>query len=491
MGHHKIGLIIPHPEDQKWDSVWKLFRTPNLNLPTLAALIPEDEWDIEIQDEIVGPLDFTREYDLVFITVTTVVAVRAYEVARLFRERGAKVVLGGIHPSTLPDEAVMYADAVVIGEGELTVPRLLEDFKKGNMQQQYRMPYMVEKWDEKPPRWDLLPPGYMFRDALTATRGCNYRCTFCSIHLALGGGQYGFRKKPPADVVKLVEKMNGPMVMFWDDDLLSDPAYTRELCAAMKPLGKKWMSQMSATYVAHHPELLKTLKEAGCSAMFMGIESINQESLKSVDKQNSAKLYEEMIKRIHDRGIDIHAGFICGLDHEDVFDFERTAEWATKMGLAGALWRIMTPYPGTKQFAELKAAGRILTENWTAYTGEHVVYKPAKMTVEQLYWGHKWAKGQFYSFKSIGQRAIQRASQNGFGELLNITGCGLGYRSMFHLAADSAPVNVYRDMNHLPPQEEPIAYRFPYPPKKRFSFITDRLDQLRSKVQPRPRVNKC
>jgi radical SAM superfamily enzyme YgiQ (UPF0313 family) len=351
------------------------------------------------------------------------------------------------------------------------------------------MPYMVEQWDAKPPRWDLLPNGYMFRDALTATRGCNYRCTFCSIHLALGGGKYGFRKKPPADVVKLVEKMTGPMVMFWDDDLLSDPAYTRELCEAMKPLKKKWMSQMSATYVAHHPELLKTLKEAGCSAMFMGIESINQDSLKSVDKQNQAKLYEEMIKRIHDQGIDIHAGFICGLDHEDVYDFERTAEWATKMGLAGALWRIMTPYPGTKQFAELKAAGRILTTNWTAYTGEHVVYKPAKMTIEQLYWGHKWAKGQFYSFKSIGQRAIQRASQNGFGELLNITGCGLGYRSMFHLAADSAPVNVYRDMKHLPPQEEPVAYRFPYPEKSKFSFITDRVDKIRSKLQPRPSIN--
>lgn len=113
------------------------------------------------------------------------------------------------------------------------------------------------------------------------------------------------------------------------------------------------------------------------------------------------------------------------------------------------------------------------------------------MTVEQLYWGHKWAKGQFYSYKSIGKRAIQRASQNGFGELLNITGCGLGYRSMFHLAADSAPVNVYRDMDHLPPQEEPIAYRFPYPAKKRFSFITDRIDQIRSKVQPRPKINKC
>src|SRR5574338_563379 len=167
MGHHKIGLIIPHPEDQKWDSVWKLFRTPNLNLPTLAALIPEDQWDIEIQDELVGPIDFTRDYDLALITVTTSVAVRSYEVARLFRERGAKVVLGGIHPSTLPEEAAQHADAVVIGEGELTLPRLLDDFKQGKMARLYRMPYMVHDWDQRPPRWALLPKGYMLREAST------------------------------------------------------------------------------------------------------------------------------------------------------------------------------------------------------------------------------------------------------------------------------------------------------------------------------------
>ena len=163
MGRHKIGLIIPHPEEQKWDTVWKIFRTPNLNLPTLAALIPEDEWDIEIQDELVGPIDFTRGYDLVLITVTTSVAYRSYEVARLFRERGARIVLGGLHPSTLPEEAANHADAVVIGEGELTLPRLLDDFKLGKLERFYRMPYMVEQWDHRPPRWDLLPPGYMFR----------------------------------------------------------------------------------------------------------------------------------------------------------------------------------------------------------------------------------------------------------------------------------------------------------------------------------------
>jgi hypothetical protein len=137
MGRYKVGLIIPHPEEQKWDKVWKIFRTPNLNLPTLAALIPE-HWDIEIQDELVGPIDFTREYDLVLITVTTSVAVRSYEVARIFRKRGAKVVLGGIHPSALPEEAGQHADAVVIGEGELTLPRLLGDFKKGKLGQFYR-----------------------------------------------------------------------------------------------------------------------------------------------------------------------------------------------------------------------------------------------------------------------------------------------------------------------------------------------------------------
>lgn len=256
---HKVGLIIPHPEEQKYDSVWKIFRTPNLNLPTLAALIPEEHWDIDIQDELVGPIDFTREYDLALITVTTSVAYRAYKIARLFRERGATVVLGGIHPSALPDEAAQHADAVVIGEGELTLPRLLDDFRGGKLQTFYRMPYMVQEWDQRPPRWDLLPKGYMLREALRATRGCNYRCTFCSIHLALGGGQYGYRRKSPTDVVKLVEQMTEPMVMFWDDDLLSDPPYTKELCLALAPLKKRWMSQMSATYVAHHPEMLDLL----------------------------------------------------------------------------------------------------------------------------------------------------------------------------------------------------------------------------------------
>lgn len=484
MARQKVGLIIPHPEDQKWDSVWKLFRTPNLNLATLAALIPEEDWDIDIQDEIVGPIDFTRDYDLVLITVTTSVAFRAYEVARLFRERDVKVVLGGIHPSALPDEGAQHADAVVIGEGELTLPMLLEDFKRGKLQQFYRMPRMVEQWDRTLPRWDLLPNGYMFREALTATRGCNYRCTFCSIHLALGGGHYGYRKKSPDEVVKIVDRMTGPMIMFWDDDLLSDPSYTKDLCTALKPLNKKWMSQMSATYVAHHPEMLKLLAESGCSAMFMGIESINQDSLKSVNKQNTAKTYEELIRRIHGYGIDIHAGFICGLDHEDVFDFERTAEWATRMGLTGAIWRILTPYPGTRLYQDLKAAGRLLTTNWTYYSGEHVVYRPAKMTIEELYWGHKWAKGQFYSYRSIGERMVRRAAQNGARELLNTLGAGLGYRSMFHLAADELSVNVYRDQKHLPPQPEPVAYRFPYPPDNgAFSFISSGIQGALAKVR--------
>src|SRR5262245_57127705 len=315
MRRPKIGLVIPHPEEQKWDHVWKIFRMPNLTLPTLAALIPEEDWDIEIQDELAGPLVFDRAYDLVLITVTTSVAVRAYEAARLFRQHGATVVLGGIHPSALPDEAAQHADAVVIGEGELTLPRLLDDFRRGQLQTFYRMPHMVDQWDRRPPRWDLLPPGYAWRESLTATRGCNYRCTFCSIHLALGAGQYGYRAKTPAAVAAMVEQCSGSRVMFWDDDLLSDPSYTKALCEALKPLQRSWMSQMSATYVAQHPEMLKVLAESGCGAMFMGLESISQESLKSVQKQNTAKMYEALIRRVHDYGIDIHAGFVCGLDH--------------------------------------------------------------------------------------------------------------------------------------------------------------------------------
>lgn len=480
MGKYKAGLIMPHPEDQKWNNVWKIFRFPNLNLPTLAALMPEEEWDIEIQDELVGPFNFERDYDLVLISVTTSVSIKAYEVARIFRKNGATVVLGGIHPSAMPEEAARHADAVVIGEAELTLPRLLEDFKKGQVETFYRMPRMVDTWDEKLPRWDLLDSKeYLFRESMTATRGCNYRCTFCSIHLALGGGQYGYRKKPPDEVARIVEGIGGPFVMFWDDDLMSEPRYTEELCRALKPLRKHWMSQMSATYAAHHPEMLKLLAESGCTAMFMGLESINQDSLKSVNKQNTARTYEELIRRIHDHGIDIHAGFVSGLDHEDVFSFEQTVEWANRVGLCGAIFRILTPYPGTKQFDEFKAAGRLLTTDWTYYSGEHVVFRPARMTVEELYWGHKWAKRHFYSFASIGKRAVRRARIHGVGELFNTFGVGLGYRAMFRLPSEEQAVDVYRDIKHLPPQPAPVPYRFPYPPQNEWKqAIMNRLSDL-------------
>ncbi|MDE2150359.1 MAG: B12-binding domain-containing radical SAM protein [Gammaproteobacteria bacterium] len=459
----KAGLIIPHPEDQKWDNVWKIFRFPNLTLPTLAALFPEEEWDIEIQDELVAPLDFTRGYDLVLITVTTSVAIKAYEVARIFRQAGAQVILGGIHPSALPQEAARHADAVVIGEAESVMSRLLEDFKNNRLAKFYTMPGMADRWDRRLPRWDLLDPkGYLFRESLTATRGCNYRCKFCSIHLALGGGQYGYRKKPVAEVVAILEKIHSPLIMFWDDDLLSDPRYTRELCQALRPLGKKWMSQMSATYVAQHPEMLKLLAAGGCSAMFMGLESVDQESLTSVNKQNSAKNYETLIHRIQAVGIDVHAGFVSGLDHEDVFSFERTVEWGNRVGLCGAIWRVLTPYPGTQLFEEFRRAGRLLTTDWTAYSGEHVVFRPARMTPEELYWGHKWAKRQFYSYRSIGQRMLRRAKLQGAGELLNTFGTGVGYRAMFRIPSQERDVDVYRDRKHLPPQPIPVAYRFPY-----------------------------
>lgn len=480
MKRHKAGLIIAHPEDQKWDNVWKIFRFPNLTLPTLAALIPEEEWDIEIQDELVGPLDFSRDYDLVLITVTTSLAAKSYEVARLFRASGAKVVLGGIHPSTLPDEAAQHADAVVIGEGELTLPRLLEDFKKGKLEKFYRMPGMVDGWDVKPPRWDLLDrKGYLFRESLTATRGCNYRCTFCSIHLALGGGQYGYRKKSPREVAEIVEKIDGQFVMFWDDDLLSEPRYTEQLCLALKPLKKKWMSQVSATYVAQHSEMLRLLSESGCAAMFMGLESINEDSLKSVNKHNSMTTYEELIRQVHDQGIDIHAGFVVGLDHDDVYSFARTVEWGNRVGLCGAIWRILTPYPGTRHFEALRASGRLLTTDWTYYSGEDVVFRPAKMTVEELYWGHKWAKRHFYSFKSIGERALRRTKLINPGELLNTFGSGLGYRAMFHVGSDRLPVDVYGDRKHLPPPPTLVPYRFPYPRQNEFKqAIKDRLADL-------------
>src|SRR5262249_34858577 len=222
-----------------------------------------------------------------------------------------------------------------------------------------------------------------------------------------------------------------------------------------------------ATYVAQHPEMLKVLADGGCSSMFMGLESISQESLKSVQKQNTAKMYEDLIRRVHDHGIDIHAGFVRGLDHEDVSSFERTAEWVNRMGLCGAIFRILTPYPGTRLFEQLKAEGRLLTTNWTYYSGEHVVYRPAKMSVEELYWGQKWLKRQFYAYRSIGERALRRAGRWQKGGGRSEGGAGAGFRVHVHLAggggrgggvsgppAFAAPTRADR-----PPVQQPCLWR--------------------------------
>jgi radical SAM superfamily enzyme YgiQ (UPF0313 family) len=418
---------------------------PTLTLPTLAAVIPEEDWDIEMQDALVGPLAFDRDYELVLITVTTAVAARAYEAARRFRRRGATVVLGGMHPAVLPDEAAQHADAVVIGEGERTLPRLLEDFRRGKLDPLYRMPPMVDRWDRRPPRWDLLPKGDALRESLTAPRGWHDRCTVCSMPLALGGGQYGYRKPPPAAVAEIVVPCSSPWVMFWDEDLLSAPPYTTARCAAVQPLQKHWMRQMSATDVAQHPERLQGLAESGCAAMFLGLESLSQASLKSVQKPNTAQLYEALIRRVHAQGIESHAGFGCGLDHDAVSSFARTAAWVNRMGRGGAICRILPPDPGTRLFEQRRAAGRLLTTNWTSYSGEHVVYRPAKMTVEELSWGQQWVKRQCYAYRAIGERALRRVGLARLGAVVTTVVAGLGYRSMFHLPAEAVSVDVYRD----------------------------------------------
>jgi len=464
MKRHKIGLIITQPEEQKWDTVLKFFRFPNLTLPTLAALIPEEEWEIEIQDELTGPLDFDRGYDLVLLTITTCIAPKAYAVSKMFQDRGARVVAGGIHPSVLPREVARHVDAVVVGEGETTLPRVLVDFKKGKLKRTYRSEGQVERWDVRKPRWDLLDPdGYYLRESLTATRGCNHRCSFCTISLATGPG---FRKKPVEEVARLLDAIDGQFIMFWDDDLGSDPRYTRELCQLLKPQKKMWMGQMNLQ-VARSEETLRELADSGCVAMFIGLESINQDSLKSVDKKNQVHAYEELIRRIYDHEIGIFAGMVVGMDHDDLSTFERTVEWCDRMGIAGAIWRILTPYPGTKLFRELDAQGRILTRDWTYYDGENVVHKPGNMTVEQLYWGHKWTKRNYYSFGSIGRRIARRVSLKEPEALLKAVGTGLGTRSMFLFQNDRIDVDPYRD-RHLPPPPVPIPYRFPYPRQNGF-----------------------
>ena len=395
----RLELIVPATQENIRRRKKGLI--PPLGLAMVAAVTPP-EIEVSLTDENVTDIDFQKEIDLVGITALTVTAPRAYEIADNFRARGAKVILGGAHPSVLPEEASQHADAVVIGEAEGIWPSLINDFKESKLKRVYRQSERPSLVNLPIPRRDLFAKGaYYVTNTISTTRGCPYSCSFCSVTSLFGRA---IRCRPVEEVLREIETLNQKeFIVFVDDNIVGNPKYAEELFHALIPYKIKWVSQASVT-VAKNDELLKLAAASGCLDLFIGFETLSPANLAAVGKKvNTVDEYETVVKKIHSHGIAIHGFFILGLDEDDEEVFERTLHFAQKMRLESAQFAWPVPYPGTAFYESLDKTGRIVTKDWAQYES-NVVFEPRLMSREVLHQRRDWVWRKFYSLPSIWSR---------------------------------------------------------------------------------------
>ena len=395
----KIELIVPAVQENA--------RIPNLALPILSALSPKDV-EITLTDDLLTPIDLRKglkEVDLVGITVLSKTALRAYRIADAYRSKGIPVVLGGIHPTALPEEAKQHADSVVIGEAEEVWPLLIEDVRKGDLKPFYQQMNYTDLSKIPIPRRDLfLKKGYFPIDVVQVARGCPYRCEFCSVQ-KFYGETYRFR--PISEVVEEVRRLPHRWMMFNDDNIIASPSYSTELLKALIPLKKKWFGQASL-HGLKKIENIELLARSGCPSLFIGFESLSRQNLMQAQKfQNDPAEYREIIGHLHRYGIAICGSFIFGFDEDTPSVFEETVEFSIQTKLFSAVFMILTPYPETAFYHRIKSEERLVYDPWWLLEKPEEFapfFIPKRMNPESLREGWKRAWRKFYSFPSILKR---------------------------------------------------------------------------------------
>jgi radical SAM superfamily enzyme YgiQ (UPF0313 family) len=395
----KIELIVPAVEENA--------RVPNLALPILAALTPPDV-KTSFTDDLLTPIDLNRdlkEVNLVGITVLTKTALRAYQIADAYRKKGVPVVLGGIHPSALPEEAKEHADSVVIGEAEEIWGPLVEDVRAKNLKPFYRQEGPIDPKKIPRPRRDILPArGYFPLDVVQVTRGCPFRCEFCSVRKFFGDT---YRFRPISEVVEEVRSLSHRLIMFNDDNIIGNPSFSRELLQSLIPLKKKWIGQASLSGL-REVENISLLAKSGCIGLLIGFESLSKANLAQSHKyQNDPAEYREIIDTLHRFGITIWGSFIFGFDEDDPSIFEETVAFAIRAKLFSVVFAILTPYPETSFYQRVKKEGRLVQDRWWLLDRPEEsapYFIPKKMSGEVLRecWKKSWK--EFYSYPSILKR---------------------------------------------------------------------------------------
>ena len=368
----------------------------------LAAITP-NKHSVELIDERYKKINFSGSYDLVGISCLTYNAPRAYEVADEFRRRDVKVVLGGYHPSALPEEAKQHADAVVIGEAEYSLPQLLTDLEKGELKPFYRSKKFVDP-NEIPSADHQIRVESPFIESVQATRGCPNQCQFCAIKEIEG---CILRSRPIENVIEEIKSINKKRLFFADASLTINPSYSKSLFKEMKELNKKFDCCGNINVLAKDDEFLKLASEAGCELIQVGFESISQKSIDDINKKtNKVEEYAKAIRKIEDYGIMVMGLFIFGFDKDAQDIFTKTLDAVNEWNIDRAFFFILTPYPGTNIFHKLDEEGRILTKDWSKYTQMQVVFQPKNMTIDELSTGTKRVIEDFHSISNSLRRCF-------------------------------------------------------------------------------------
>ena len=360
---------------------WRVLLGPQLAFQMLAAVTPS-EYSITLVDERCQKIDFHDEYDLVGISAITPSAARSYEIADTFRSLDIPVVLGGWHPSALPEEAKQHADAVVIGEAEESWPSLLKDVKEKKIKPFYETPVDLKRIPAAD-RKRLHHTGGCFIEQIQATRGCTMRCRFCSV--TNSKYECTYRVRPIENVIEELKSIPQKIFYFSDPSLTVNPGYTKQLFREMKPLNKKFSCNGNMSVLHHDDELISLANEAGCVEWDVGFESVSQENLNLVGKtSNKVEEFASTINKIHDFGMGVKGNFLFGFDADHPSIFNRTLDTISDWNLDLVDVNILTPFPGTPLYEDLDKEKRILTKDWSQYDLRHVVFQPKYMSAQEL-----------------------------------------------------------------------------------------------------------
>lgn len=407
----QLLLINPFYAKDPHASFGKHVLTPTLALTSVAAATPAS-WQVRLWDEnlLQGPPPVDPFPSVVGISVHLTFARRAYELARWYRARGARVVLGGLHVLSCPDEAAAHADALVLNEGAQVWAEVLRDAEAGGLKPRYEGSYQRPYREAPTPRRDLLPRGcFLTTASLIATRGCHNRCGFC--YLSTDGLHAPYQVRDPEQIVAEFLGTGEPYGVFVDNNLGSKPAYLRALCRALRPAERIWSAAVSID-VTDDPSLVREMALAGCTGVFVGFESLTADNL--IDARKKTPRPEDYARRValfHHYGIQVNSSFVLGFDHDRPDVFERTAAWVEANRIACATYHILTPYPGTPLFAQMEAEGRLRHRDWSLYDTAHAVFRPKHMSPRQLEAGYDWMYRRTFTLASIWRRRPARVSQ--------------------------------------------------------------------------------